>query len=172
MADQFNHDIDVGRPPLAVRKSYAGVLGVIAGLAVIAGVSGLLWANYDHLVEVSTRPAAVGSAAGGEETTAMKDLQAIQRQTSETLLATRQLLDAQQAEVKRLADQVAGLSDKIEQLQPKAAAAPPAPAAASNPALAAPVVAAARAQAKKRAAPKPAGAISVGGAPLPTQPPR
>lgn len=158
MADQFNHHIDIGGPPLAVRRSYAGVFGVIAALAVIAGVSGLLWLNYDHLVEVSSHAPAT---AGGEDPATLKDLQAIQQQTSEALQATRELLETQQAEMKRLSDQVAGLTQKIDQMQSPAAAVPP-----PGP----PVVAAARPTAKKKpAVPRPAGAISVGGAPLPPQ---
>jgi uncharacterized coiled-coil protein SlyX len=164
LADQFHHDIDVGRPPLAARKSYSGVFGIFAALAVIAGVSGLLWLNYDHLVEASSHTSAVASSTAGEDATALKELQAIQQQTADTLLATRQLLEAQQAEVKQLSEQVSGLTAKIEQLQPRPAPAPPA----------APAVAATRPAPKKPPAPKPAGAISLGGAPLPTttQPPR
>ena len=163
MADQFNHDIDVGRPPLAARKSYSGLFGVVAALAVIAGVSGLLWLNYDHLVEASSHTGAVASSASsGEDPTALRELQAIQQQTADTLLATRQALEAQQAEVKRLSEQVSGLTAKIDQLQPRAAPPPPAP----------PAVAATRPAPKKPpAAPKPAGAISVGGAPLPAPAP-
>jgi uncharacterized coiled-coil protein SlyX len=158
LADQFNHDIDGGRPPLAARKSYSGVFGIVAALAIIAGVSGLLWLNYDHLVEASSHTGAVASSASGEDPTALRELQAIQQQTADTLLATRQLLEAQQAEVKLLSEQVSGLTAKIDQLQPRAAAPPPAP----------PTVAATRPAPKKPpAAPKPAGAISVGGAPLP-----
>ncbi len=157
MADQFHHDIDVGSPPLAVRKSYSGVFGILAALAVIAGVSGLLWLNYDHLVEASSHTGTVASSTAGEDAAALKELQAIQQQTADTLLATRQLLEAQQAEVRRLSEQVSGLTAKIDQLQPRPAPAPPA----------APVVAAPRAAPKKPPVPKPAGAISVGGAPLP-----
>lgn len=162
MADQFNHDIDVGRPPLAARKSYSGVFGIVAALAVIAGVSGLLWLNYDHLVEASSHTGAVASSTASEDTAALKELQAIQQQTSDTLLATRQLLEAQQAEVKRLSEQVSGLTAKIDQLQLRPAPPPPSP----------PAVAATKPAPKKPPAPKPAGAISVGGAPLPAQPAR
>lgn len=162
MADQFNHDMDLGRAPLAARKSYSGVFGIVAALAVIAGVSGLLWLNYDHLVEASSHTGAVASSAAGEDTAVLKELQTIQQQTSDTLLATRQLLEAQQAEIQRLSEQVSGLTAKIDQLQLRPVPPPPAP----------PVVANTRPAPKKPAAPKPAGAISVGGAPLPAQPAR
>jgi hypothetical protein len=157
LADQFQHDIDVGRHPLAARKSYSSVFGIFAALAVIAGVSGLLWLNYDHLVEASSHTGTVASSTAGEDAAAVKEMQAIQQQTADTLLATRQLLESQQAEVRRLSEQVSGLTAKIDQLQLRPAPTPPAP----------PVVAATRPAPKKTPAPKPAGAISLGGAPLP-----
>ena len=94
-----------------------------------------------------------------DKTVGLKDFQAFQQQITGTLQSTAQLVAAQQAEIKRLSDQVAALTAKIDTLQRPAASAQAAAPAASPPA---PVAAR-----KKSAAPKQPPAISVGGAPLP-----
>jgi uncharacterized coiled-coil protein SlyX len=104
--------------------------------------------------------AAPGAAPGEvpDKSVGLKDFQAFQQQITGTLQSTAQLVAAQQAEIKRLSDQVAALGATIDTLQRPAASAQAA-APAPPPAPAAPR--------KKPAAPKQPPAISVGGAPLP-----
>jgi uncharacterized coiled-coil protein SlyX len=151
-------------------------------LAVIAAAAGFAWFTYaDRLSEMSfgsSAGSAAPSGANDSSLVAASEFQAFQQQTSEALQSATQLLTAQQAELKRLSDEVSGLTAKIDQLQatlasarqasPPAIAAtrPPAPLAAA-PVAAPPAPAAVTAPRKRPTAPRPAGAISVGGAPLP-----
>ena len=96
---------------------------------------------------------------------ALSDLQALQQQVAGSVQSTERLLaaqQAQQAEIKKLSDQIAALSGKLELLQrpiASAQAALPAPAPAPKPVAAA--------KPKKPAPVQSSGAISTGGAPLP-----
>jgi hypothetical protein len=113
-------------------------------------------------------PSATSStvAASGEQLVNRADFDAFERQTADTLQSMTAHLDAQQADLKALADQVAALSAKLEITQgatssipvqtpvaPVAKPAPPRP----------PVVAQRR---KPATPPKSIGPISTGGAPL------
>jgi hypothetical protein len=117
----------------------------------------------------ASTPAASPAAPVAAKAVAPSDLQVLQQQlaasvqTNERLLAAQQ---AQQVEIKRLSDQVAALSGKLDLLQrPMAAAQAALPAAAPNPASAPkPVVAA---KPKKPTPVQSTGTISTGGAPLP-----
>jgi uncharacterized coiled-coil protein SlyX len=97
-----------------------------------------------------------------DKTVGLKEFQALQQQIAATAQSTGQLVAAQQAEIKRLSDQVSALAAKIETLQnPAASAQADAPAAPP---------AATAARKRPTSAPKQPPGISVGGAPLP--PPR
>jgi uncharacterized coiled-coil protein SlyX len=184
LADQ----IDVGPPPVQLRatRSYKGIV-VFAVLTVIAA-AGFAWFSYgDRLSDLPGFGSSAGSvvapgSASDNSLVAASEFQAFQQQTSEALQSATQLLTAQQSDLKRLSDEVASLTAKIDLLQNTVASPRPAlpPAVASTrpaapaPVSAAPVAAPAAVAAprKRPSAPKPAGAISVGGAPLPasTQP--
>ena len=124
--------------------------------------SALLWRAYGvglpafpSLTSVATTAAPVADKPVG-----LSDLQTLQQQVAGSMQSTEKLLTAQQAEIKRLSDQLSALSGKLDLLQrpvtsAQAAIPPPAPK---------PVAPAPR---KKPAALQPAGAISTGGAPLP-----
>ena len=174
------HDINVGEPPVLLQKSRGiGWLGLLAGLIIIAGLSGLLWTNYDHLIAASSSTFVPSTkvpetaTAEVEPSPTLADFQALQQQTTQTWQSTNQLVEAQSAELKRLTDQVAALTARIEQQQ-QSVATPPSPraeqprpaAVAASPRL---VPTAPRKQ--PAAAKRPAGTISVGGAPLPGTPP-
>jgi len=90
----------------------------------------------------------------------LKEFEVLQQQIATTTQSTAQSVAAQQAEIKRLSDQVSALAAKIEQLQN------PAP-SAQAPAAPAPPPPATPAARKRPAAATPAPGISVGGAPLP-----
>ena len=170
VSTQVADQIDVGPPPVRLSggRSYKGLVVVIA-LMVLAAAA-FVWLSYgERLAELSgaapERPVSVGDSVATAEFTAF------QAQTSASLQSATQLLASQQTELKRLSDQLAALTARIDGLQGTIAAAAPPAAASSAPAAAAPVAAAPRPTAprKRPAAPAaPAGAISVGGAPLPS----
>jgi hypothetical protein len=111
---------------------------------------------------------------------ARSDIEAIRQQMAAQAQSSQQSLAAQQAEIKRLTDRVASLSVRLDQLQRPAASAP-AVVPAANSSAAAPV-AKRKTEAQKPIGPsvkpaaqklidtKPTGAVSTGGAPLPTAP--
>jgi hypothetical protein len=119
----------------------------------------------------SVASVASSSAPVAVKPVALNDLQALQQQVTGSVQSTERLLAAQQAEIKRLSDQVVVLSGKLDLLQrPLASAQAALPAAAPSPAPAPkPAVAA---KPKKPAAVQSSGAISTGGAPLPAPPSR
>jgi uncharacterized coiled-coil protein SlyX len=125
-------------------------------LAAAGSGSALLWRGYGD--PSFTAVAATAAPVAGKPV-GLGDLQALQQQVAASMQSTEKLLTAQQAEIKRLTDQLSLLSGKLDLLQrpvtsAQAALPPPAPK---------PVAPAPR---KKPAAPQPAGAISTGGAPL------
>lgn len=195
MADTFNNEINVGPPPVGLpkRRSF-GPIGIIAVLLILGAGGGYLWLNYhDALTDMAqavtgstgsrdSAPVLASAAEGGVSAT---DFAAFQQQTGSSIQTATELLTAQQAELKRLSDQiqglttqVVGLTAKIDTLQGRGVLAPSAPPAATTTPLAAapaaPVTARPALTApRKRSVDRPAGAISVGGAPLPAaQPPR
>ncbi len=176
MAPEF-HDIHVGEPPVLLQKRKGfGVVGLLAGLIVIGGVSGLLWMNYDRLIEASSTgsgSAPVAATTDAEPSPSLADFQAFQQQTTQNWQSTGQTVETQQAEIKRLSEQVAALTARIEQLQQPAILAPP-PRTTEPPRAPFPPRAAAAPTAPRKqpaTAPRPSSSISVGGAPLPGAPP-
>jgi cytoskeletal protein RodZ len=158
--DDVDYQAPQEEPP---RRRWVKTAVAAALLAVIGMSSAVLWYAYGGSVpalpsfaSATGQPAAPAVVA--DKPVGLKDLQALQQQIAASAQSTTQLLATQQAEIKRLADQVAVLAAKVDLLER-----PTASAQASLPA-AQPVAPAAR---KKPAAPKPAAAISVGGAPLP-----
>jgi hypothetical protein len=154
-------------PP--ARRSWLWAAGV-AGLAIFGIASAFAWRAYDggpltlpSLLSGTGQTAAPPAVAAADKPVTLKDLQALQQQIAGPLQSNAQLLAAQQAEIKRLSDQVSALAAKVEALEhPPASAQASLPAAAPSPAPAAPR--------KKPAAPKQPPGISVGGAPLPPAP--
>jgi uncharacterized coiled-coil protein SlyX len=140
----------------------------IAGLAILGIASAVLWRAWDDtlsfpsfasLAAPGPGPAAAPAAAP-DTPVGSKEFRAFQQQIAGSLQSTAQLVAAQQAEIKRLSDQVSALTAKIDALQNPGSSAQ---AAVPVPPPAAPAAAAR----KKPAAAKPAPGISVGGAPLP-----
>jgi uncharacterized coiled-coil protein SlyX len=156
---------DLHQPAPARRRRWVAV-AVAAGLALFGSASALLWhawgGGLPALQSFTSSVAAPGTAPAGapDKTVGLKDFQAFQQQIAATVQSTAQLVAAQQAEIKRLSDQVAALTAKIDALQrPAASAQAAAPAPPPPPAAARKKPAA--------AAPKQPPGISVGGAPLP-----
>jgi uncharacterized coiled-coil protein SlyX len=163
--DNAPDEIEDLHQPAPARRRWVPI-AVAAGLAMLGATSALLWRSWDGglpaLPSFMSSGAAPGAAPAevADKTVGLKDFQAFQQQIAATLQSTAQLVAAQQAEMKRLSDQVAALAAKIDAQQRPAASAqaaapvlpPPTPAPAAR---------------KKPAAPKQPPGISVGGAPLP-----
>ncbi len=161
MAHLFDNVPDETRlhQPAPQRRRWVPI-AVVAGLALFGAASALLWHAWGNGLSAfpsftsATAPAPVEVP---DKTVGLKELQAFQQQVAATMQSTAQLVAAQQAEIKRLSDQVSALTAKIDALQAPAASAqaaapapPPPPAARKRP----------------TAAKLPPG-ISTGGAPLP-----
>jgi uncharacterized coiled-coil protein SlyX len=139
-----------------------GPIAVVVGLALFGSASALVWRTLGS--GLPALPSFTSNAAPAadvpDKSVGLKDFQAFQQQVTGTMQSTAQLVAAQQAEIKRLSDQVAALAAKLDALQRSAASAQAAaPVPPPPPAPAAPK--------KRPAAPKQAPGISVGGAPLP-----
>jgi hypothetical protein len=140
-------------------------------MCAVGGACAYLWVNFGDQVRTAVFgiPPSTGStvAARAEQPVSRADFEAFERPTLDTLHSITARLDAQQADLRRLADQVAGLSAKVETMQTTTSSLP-----AQTPV--APVVAPAPprpptvAQRRKPVAPTTSsGPISTGGAPLP-----
>jgi uncharacterized coiled-coil protein SlyX len=148
------------------RIGVSRALVIVGGLALIAAAAGYLWLNYDRFIEAaSARAEAAPEAANVEEMVTLKEFQSFQQLTAESLRSTNQDIAAQQADLRKLSDQVSALTARIDVLQSAAEPAPAQPATLAEPVI--PPRPAAIAPRKKPRIPKPAGPISVGGAPLP-----
>jgi uncharacterized coiled-coil protein SlyX len=138
-------------------------IAVVAGLVMLGAASALLWRAWGNgLPALPSFTSAPAPAEVPDKTVGLKEFQALQQQIAGTTQSTAQLVAAQQAEIKRLSDQVSALSAKIDALQRPAASAqaaapvPPPPPPPPPPAAR-----------KKPAAAKLPPGISTGGAPLP-----
>lgn len=197
MADTFGSEINVGPPSVTLRKRRSfGMVGILALLLLFGAAGGLLWLNLDTVTDMLHGVASPASsspsnsdvlASAPEPSVSAADFAAFQQQTGTSIQTATDQLNTQRTEIKRLSDQVQGLimqvsslTSRIEQIQQTRPATAPTAAAtvppAAAPAAAAPVAAAARpaptAPRKRAPLAPPAGAISVGGAPLQTAPAR
>jgi hypothetical protein len=159
------------RSALQRRRRSRTVPILIILCAVVGSACAYLWVNFGDQVRpaIFGMPSATGStvAASEEKPISRGDFEAFERPILDTLHSVTARLDAQQADLKKLADQVAGLSAKVETV-PAATAVLPAQTAVAPIAAPAPPRPPTVAQRKKPTAPRtPSGAISTGGAPLP-----
>jgi uncharacterized coiled-coil protein SlyX len=165
VADELDYEIYQDRKQLPRRRGRATrLLLIVAALSVIAAGSAYGWLNYGRPIQpasLAPSPVAAAEAKNTQETVALKDFQSFQQQTAQSLQSMDQGIAAQKAELTRLSDQLSALAAKIDAMQTAAAPAPP-PAVPARPAVTAPR--------KRQPVARPAGAISVGGAPLPTAP--
>ena len=152
---------DLDQPAPGRRRRWVPIAGAV-GLALFGSASALLWHAWSGgLVALPSFTSSAAPAETADKNVGLKDFQAFQQQITATVQSTAQSVAAQQAEIKRLSDQVAALAAKIDTLQRPAASAqaaapvPPPPPAPPPPAK------------KRPAAAKPPPGISTGGAPLP-----
>lgn len=155
------------------RRSRTVLFGIAAmALAVIGAGSAVVWHSFGGSLpalpslpsfasQSGSEPSPAPAVAVADKPVGLSDLQALQQQITASIQSNAQLLAGQQAELKRLTDQVAVLTAKVDLLERPAASAQ-----ASVPATPPPAPAPA-APRKRSAAPKQPAAISVGGAPLP-----
>ncbi len=157
MTDDYNYEIDPNyRHEALQRRRYSGWLGFAAALLVIAGVSWFLWINHDALVKASVPPVAAETVAA-DDAVSKKDFEALQLRNADAMKSMSDVVEGQRAEIRRLGEQVATLTATVSTLQTSTASvqptAPPRPAVVAPP--------------RRVPPPRPAGSISVGGAPLP-----
>ena len=144
-----------------------GALSWILIVALLLGTgsgSALLWRAFGSPAVFSSGTSA--SVATPDGKVGQAEVEALQKQIADSVQSTEKLLASQQAEIKRLSDQVTALTGKLDLLQQPVtsaqAAIPAQPASPRKPVAAKPVAA-------KPAEAKPAGQggpISTGGAPL------
>ena len=148
-----DNDIDNEPPEEPEAKRRVPLVLIVAALAITGMASAFAWRAYGG----SPYPSfAFGSSAVSEpKTVGLDEFSAFQQQVVGQMQSNAQLLATQQAEVKRLSDQMAALSAKIDAIQTSIASARAA------------IPAAAPLQPKKPDKPKPSARISTGGTPLP-----
>ncbi|SDP49067.1 hypothetical protein SAMN05444050_7039 [Afipia sp. GAS231] len=156
MSAEFSEELDPGIALQPRRGWIFRLIAALGGLVIFAGAAAYLFLNYyDRLLD--TAPAAqLPIAVSVEETVSLEDFRSFQQDLTAKLEGLHQATADQQADLRRLADQVSALAAKVDNLQNAAVSAPIRP----------PVVAMSKKPAAKR---QPASTISVGGAPLPAQ---
>lgn len=152
--DEVSHDVeDEAYEIKRDEPKHRRVLSRILILALLVGsgsASAMAWRAFRGGPVSTPTPTSIATA---DKVVGQADLEAIQNQIAASVQSTEKLLATQQAELKRLADQVTALSDKLEILQP------------TEPAEAAP----AETLPKRAVPPKSAragGPVSTGGAPV------
>ncbi len=153
-----------GRGPLFHVVATVMLVCLGSGSALVSRAYGLAPPSLSSFSSMtSTSASSARPTASVDKPVGLSDLTGLQQQIAGSVQSTERLLaaqQAQQAEIKRLSDQVAALSGKLELLQrPMAAAQAAIPAPAPKPVAAA--------KPKKPAPILSTGSISTGGAPLP-----
>ncbi|WP_167406924.1 hypothetical protein [Bradyrhizobium forestalis] len=156
-------------PPVLQRpsKGFRWIFALLAVLLVLCAGGVYFWANIETFAEAPSAHQVVPPTLGlsPEDRDVLLGIQSGQQKTADEIAELIRNVGAQQAEVKRISDQIAALTQRIEQLQNPALVASPAPAASS------PSVRTTSKPAKRDVRPlKPQGPISVGGAPLTAEP--
>lgn len=156
--------------PVALRRRRRApwIVALLVGLAMAGAGGAFLWMNMDKLVQLASRDASDSADASSGDKAMLTDLLATQQKTDEDLDTLKAAVEDQQAQLKSIVDQLAALTSKVDTLQAPPAPPPPAPVPAA-PTAQAQLAPKAAARKPPRAA-RPAGPISVGGAPLSTAP--
>lgn len=158
--------------PLQRRRRAPLVLAVVIGLAAAAAGTAYVWANMDGFVRSSGRETSESADPTSGDKAMLTDLLATQQKAGDDLESVKRSVADQQEQLKLIVDQLATLTSRVEGLQSAAAAPPPAPQqqlTIDHPPDVKPAVVAKPAK-KPSHASKPAGPISVGGAPLSASP--
>ncbi|AMA59848.1 SlyX family protein [Bradyrhizobium sp. CCGE-LA001] len=155
--------------PAVLRKSsrrFQWVLGLVAILTALCVGGAYCWPHIDRFLEASGAPEiAAMPALSSEDKAILSEIRLAQQEASEELAALNRNVTAQQTDLQRMLDQIAVLTSRMESLQsPVTSASPPAdprPPAAQT--TSKPITRASRPS-------KPEGPVSVGGAPLVSEP--
>jgi phage shock protein A len=156
--DDDRYDDSYDEPQEKPKRASWVSTAVVALLLACVGVGlAFFWRAYGGSVAALPSIAAAPSgAAAAVKSVGPADLQALQQQLAGQIQAVTQLQASQQAEIKRLSDQLAALTGKVDALQQPVAPAPVAKQAA-------PV--------RKKPAPAPVAANPAGAAAPPPAPP-
>ncbi|NYG45613.1 putative coiled-coil protein SlyX [Bradyrhizobium sp. IAR9] len=156
--------------PLALRRPSKGFRWIFALLAVLLAFcagGAYFWTNIETFAEAppahEVEPPTLGLSS--EDRAVLLGIQSGQQKTADEIAELNRNVDAQQAELKRISDQVAALTQRIEELQNPAPVASPAPAASSPP-----VRTTSKPAKRDVRRSKPQGPVSIGGAPLTAEP--
>jgi phage shock protein A len=170
VTEELDHQV---RLALQRRRRSPIVPIAVVVFAVIASGAAYLWLNYGDQLRSGVFAAPPGGPviASGEGSVSRTDFETFKRQAAESLQSTIEGLDAQKADLNRLADQVAVLSAKVDALQSATSSMPAQTSVAPAVTPFVPPRPATVAQRRRPPAPKPTGPISIGGAPLPPAPP-
>jgi uncharacterized coiled-coil protein SlyX len=174
MSNEVNEEwLDEDQPSALPRRPRRWPLILFLLLALVLAGAGAtyVWANKDGLLQLAGHEASESAQTSPGDKAMLTDLLATQQKTGDDLDALNKAVTDQQEQLKAMTDQIAALTAKVEALQ--TAAAPPAP---PPPAPVAPPNARAQVAPKPAKKPpvhaaRPAGPISVGGAPLNVAPP-
>src|SRR6476659_10765646 len=90
---------------------------VVLALAATGSASALLWRAYGNDLPTFPSFGSTPAADAGDKVLMLKDFQAFQQQITAQTQAATQLLGSQQAEIKRLSDQMTDLATKLDTLQ-------------------------------------------------------
>jgi hypothetical protein len=116
----FRSDDDVDYEPEEIeapeRRRWPSYV-VVVMLAATGIVSAFLWRAYGNNGPVPASFGSTPSADAGDKAAVLRDFQAVQQQIVAQTQAATQLLTSQQAEIKRLSDQMATLNAKLDGLQ-------------------------------------------------------
>jgi uncharacterized coiled-coil protein SlyX len=157
---RYDDDVEYEPEEPPKRRRWSPVIVVVA-LAITGSASAFLWRAYGNNVPMFPSFGSTPSADAGDKVVVLRDLQAFQQPIVAQTQAATQLLAAQQAEIKRLSDQMTALNAKLDALQHSVASVqPPAAVSVPKPVVPPPVR-------KKPAAPKPAEASPAGAPPPP-----
>jgi len=152
--DDNDSDYEPAEEPKDKRRA-AFVVASALVLAIIGSGSAFAWRAYGGSPYPSFALGSSSAVSTEPKTVGLDEFRAFQQQIAGQMQSNAQVLAAQQAEVKRLSDQMAAVSTKMDAIQSSIASA-----RAAIPATTPPTP-------KKAAKPKPSARISTGGAPLP-----
>jgi uncharacterized coiled-coil protein SlyX len=152
--DDNDNDYEPPEEPKDKRRAPFVVVGAFV-LATIGSGSAFAWRAYGGSPYPSFALGSSSAGSGEPKTVGLDEFRAFQQQIAGQMQSNAQVLAAQQAEVKRLFDQMTAVSTKMDAIQSSIASA-----RAAIPATTPPTP-------KKAAKPKPSARISTGGAPLP-----
>jgi uncharacterized coiled-coil protein SlyX len=170
MTNELDEKWDGVDQPVALhrRRRAPWIVALLVGVAMAGAGGAFLWLNMDKLIQLSSRDAS-DSAAGDKAM--LTDLLATQQKTGEDLDTLKAAVEDQQGQLKSITDQIAALSAKLDALQtPASPPPPPTPPPPAPPSARAQQLAPRVAARKPPRAARPAGPISVGGAPLSAAP--